>query len=88
MNSTFARDWLAARRRSKIHVYPDDWKQLPIAPIPMKEQMEFVRLVDAILVEFEKYGYPLPSDAAERVAELEREINKRVAALYGAEARQ
>ncbi len=83
MNSTFAKEWLAARRRSKIHVYPDDWKQLPIAPIPMEQQMGFVRLVDAILAEFEQYGYPLPPQAAARVAELEREIDARMAQVYG-----
>jgi len=82
MNSTFARDWLARRRRSKIHVYPNDWKPLPIAPIPMEEQEEFVRLVDAILAEFEQHGYPLPPEAAACVAELEREIDERVAELY------
>ncbi len=83
MNSSFAKGWLAARRRSKISVYPDDWKQLPIAPIPMEQQMEFVKLVDAILTEFQQHGYPLPPDAAKRVAELEREIDERVAKLYG-----
>jgi len=83
MNSTFAKEWLAKRRRSKIHIYPDDWKQLPIAPIPMEQQQEFVELVDAILAEFARHGYPLPLDAARRVAELEREIDARVAALYG-----
>ena len=83
MNSTFARDWLATRRRSKIHVYPDDWKPLPIAPIPLEEQQHFVKLVDAILAEFATHGYPLPAEAATRVAELEREIDERVAGLYG-----
>ncbi len=83
MNSTFAKEWLAKRRRSKIHIYPDDWKQLPIALIPMEQQMEFVKFVDAILEEFQKHGYPLPPDAAKRVAELEREIDERVASLYG-----
>lgn len=85
MNSTFAREWLARRRRSKIHVYPNDWKPLPIAPIPLEEQEEFVRLVDMILSEFEQHGYPLPPEAAARVTELERKIDERVAALYGIE---
>ena len=82
MNSTYAKDWLAARRRSKIHVYPDDWKQLPIAPISMEDQQQFVKLVDAILAEFKLHGYPLPPAAVESVAELEREIDEKVAALY------
>ncbi len=83
MNSTFAREWLARRRRSKIHVYPNDWKPLSIAPIPLEEQEKFVRLVDAILAEFEQHGYPLPPEAAARVTQLEREIDERVAELYG-----
>lgn len=83
MNSSFARDWLARRRRSKTDIYPDDWKQLPIAPIPMEEQEDFVKLVDAILAEFEQHGYPLPPEAAARVVELEQEIDEQVVALYG-----
>ena len=70
MNPTFAKEFVDKRRRSKLDVYPDDWKQLPIAPIPKEQQQEFVRLVDAILAEFEKHGYPLPPDTAERVAGL------------------
>jgi adenine-specific DNA-methyltransferase len=82
MNSTFAKDWLAKRRRHKIQLYPDDWKQLPIPPLSLNEQAEFVNLVDAILVEFEQWGYPLPSMAARRVADLEAELDERVAELY------
>jgi hypothetical protein len=82
MNSTFAKEWLAKRRRSKLNIYPDDWKQLPIAPIPLEQQMEFVKLVDAILAEFAQHGYPLPPDAGRRVADLEREIDARVNRLY------
>ena len=88
MNSTFAKEWLAGRRRSKVHIYPDDWKQLPIAPLSMGQQREFVRWVDAILAEFEKHGYPLPPDSAARVAETERRIDARVAALYGLTAEE
>lgn len=83
MNSTFTREWLAARRRSKIHVYPDDWKLLPIAPITMEHQIEFVMLVDTILAEFKLHGYSLTSDAAQRVNRLEKEIDERVRKLYG-----
>ena len=84
MNSAFAREWLSRRRRSKMHVYPDNWKQLPIAPIPSTEQEVFVRQVDAILTEFAAHGYPLPAESAARVAEIEREIDPRVARLYEA----
>jgi hypothetical protein len=83
MNSAFARDWLDPRRRSTRHIYPDDWKALPIANIPTKQQIEFVRLVDALLVEVEQHSYPLPSNATVRVKELEQKIDERVATLYG-----
>jgi len=83
MNSNFAKQFINKRRRDEVSIYPDDWKQLPIAPIPMEQQQPFVKLVDTILAEFEKHGYPLPPDAARRVAESEREIDARAAALYG-----
>jgi len=83
MNSKFAREWLSTRKQHKIHFYPNDWKQLPIAPLPKEQQQEFVRLVDAILAEYERHGYPLPPKSAARVAELEREIDERVAGAYG-----
>ncbi len=70
-------------RRSKLDIYPDDWKELPIPHIPKTEQAEFVRLVDAILAEHKQYGHPLPLAAAGRVAALEREIDEKVTALYG-----
>lgn len=86
MHSSFVADWLVSRRRSKNHVYPDDWKDLPIPQIAKTEQAEFVRLVDAILAEYQQHGHPLPQVSAGRVAELEREIDEKVAALYGGTA--
>ena len=83
MHSSFVADWLVSRRRSKNHVNPDDWKDLPIPQIAKTEQAEFVRLVDAILAEYKQYGHPLPQASAERMAALEREIDEKVAALYG-----
>ncbi len=83
MNSGYSAEWLSRRKRSKMRVYPDDWKQLPIAPIPKSKQQVLVKLVDSILAEFKKHGYPLPPASAARVAELEREIDDHVKALYG-----
>jgi hypothetical protein len=85
MNSTFTKIWLASKRRSKLHVYPDDWKRLPIVSTTLEHQQEFVSLVNKILGEFEKNGYPLPADATHRVQELERNIDERVVALYAAQ---
>lgn len=83
MNSTFVRDWLKSKRRSARHIYPDDWKSVPIAKISTEEQLEIVNLVDIILGEFETYGFPLPQHSQEKVTTWEQEIDDRVAILYG-----
>jgi hypothetical protein len=49
MNSSTARDFLRANRRSNIHLYPDDWKKLPIPEIPAAQQQPIVQVVDLIL---------------------------------------
>ncbi len=82
MNSSFARTFVNKRRRSKLNIYPDDWKKLPIAPIPLEEQKEFVKLVDKILGEYEKQGYPLPEKSAEKVREWEGQLDEMVRRLY------
>jgi len=82
MNSSFTCEWLSRRRRSKIHVYPDDWKQLPIPAIEKAMQATIVQKVDAILSEYSKFGFPLPLEAGKRVKDLERELDEMVAKLY------
>lgn len=82
MNSTFANDWLSGRRRSKKHIYPDDWKQLPIPPISMEMQKPFVTLVEKILGEFKPHGYPLPEGAAIKVAGWEAELDVMINKIY------
>ena len=47
------------------------------------EQALIVALVNEVIVLHAKYGYPLPSQAKEKLAVLELEIDMRVAALYG-----
>lgn len=76
MNSTVARDFLRAHRRSNIHLYPEDWKKLPIPDIPTNEQAPIVRLVDRILD-------ARRSDPSADVSEWEREIDERIYRLYG-----
>jgi hypothetical protein len=49
MNSTMARDFLRANRRSNIHLYPDDWKKLPVPDATPEEQAPIIELVDRIL---------------------------------------
>jgi len=82
MNSAYARDWLAARRRSKIHVYPDDWKRLPIVPATAEEQAAIIALVDGILELYSRDGYPLTLESRSRLQELEQQIDDRIAELY------
>ncbi len=83
MNSNYTKEWLASQRQSKVHLYPDEWKLLPIATATVMEQVLIVALVDEVIVLHAKYGYPLPSQAKEKLAVLELEIDMRVAALYG-----
>ena len=49
MNSSTARDFLRANRRSNIHLYPDDWKNLPIPDVSPQQQQPIVALVEQIL---------------------------------------
>lgn len=36
MNSSVAREFLRSNRRSNIHLYPEDWKKLPIPDVPQE----------------------------------------------------
>ena len=78
MNSSVAREFLRAHRRSNIHLYPDDWKQLPIPDVPLSQQTPIVALVDEILT---AKCVNLNTD----LTALEADLNARVAALYGLE---
>jgi hypothetical protein len=79
MNSSAARDFLRANRRSNIHLYPDDWKKLPIPDVPPAQQQAIVTLADQILAA--KRANP-SADIRALEAELDTEIN----ALYGVAA--
>ena len=76
MNSRSALEFLTAHRRSNIHLYPDDWKKLPIPDVPKDEQQVVVRLVDQILV-------ALGKDPNAKVADTERQIDAAVRRHYG-----
>ncbi|MDD3546271.1 MAG: Eco57I restriction-modification methylase domain-containing protein [Kiritimatiellae bacterium] len=76
MNSSAARDFLRANRRSNIHLYPDDWKKLPVPDVPPERQQPLAALVDRILA-------AKRADPAADVSALEAEIDKLVYALYG-----
>jgi|GEM_PF-1043887 len=74
MNSSTAREFLTKIRRSNIHLYPDDWKQLPIPHATPAQQAEIAALVEQVLA---------AKTAGEPTATLEAAIDALVAARYG-----
>ena len=76
VNSTAAHDFLRANRRSNIHLYPDDWKQLPIPDVTPERQIPLIKLVDQILDG--KRTNPNTD-----VSALEAELDQLVYKLYG-----
>ena len=76
MNSTAARDFLRSNRRSNIHLYPDDWKELPIPKVSLERQEPVIALVDRILAARD-------ANAAADTRALEAEVDRLVYALYG-----
>ncbi len=78
MNSSCARDFLRAIRRSNLNLYPDDWKKLPIPDVSPEQQSPIVALVDKILDAKQK-------GLERKVARLEKKLDKEVSALYGVE---
>lgn len=76
MNSSVAREFLRANRRSNIHLYPDDWKKLPIPDAAGEGQALLVALVDRILAARRQ------NNSAD-VSQLEHGIDERVRELYG-----
>ena len=81
MNSTVARDFLRANRRSNIHIYPNDWKQLPIPDVPPEQQIPIIELVDKILAAKLK-------GLERKVVRLEKKLDKKVSTLYGIEDKE
>ncbi len=75
MNSSTARDWLRARRRSNIHMYPDDWKPLPIPDVSPDAQAPIISLVEKILAVKQ-------SDPDYDISAIEERLDAMVAALY------
>ena len=76
MNSTAAHDFLRANRRSNIHLYPDDWKKLPIPDVTAGQQEPIIELVDQIL------NVKRTNPNAD-VSALEAELDQLVYKLYG-----
>lgn len=78
MNSTIAREYLRANRRSNLHLYPDDWKKLPIPDVSLEQQQPIVEIVDRIL---DMKSANLKAD----ISTLEEKLDNLVAQLYGVE---
>jgi len=76
MNSSCARDFLRANRRSNLNLYPDDWKKLPIPDVLPEQQTPIIALVDKILDA--KRANPEAD-----ISDLEGELDELVARLYG-----
>ncbi len=76
MNSSVAREWLRARRRSNIHLYPDDWKPLPIPVVDGSVQTPIVKLVDQILT-------ARKANPNADISDLETAIDQKVKQAYG-----
>ncbi len=76
MNSSSARDFLRANRRSNIHLYPDDWKKLPIPDVTATQQKPIIDLVDQILI-------LKGANHAADISALEAQLDTAVATLYG-----
>lgn len=76
MNSSAARDFLRANRRSNTDLYPDDWKKLPIPDVSAAEQQPIIDLADQILT-------LKRTDRTADITTLETQIDAAVANLYG-----
>jgi adenine-specific DNA-methyltransferase len=76
MNSISAKRFLREHRRSNIHLYPDDWKKLPIPDVPANQQQSIISLVDQILA-------IRHADPAADISALEHQIDQLVCHLYG-----
>jgi len=49
MHSRYASAYLNRKRRHKLDIYPDDWKELPIPPAPPKQQATLAALAQKCL---------------------------------------
>jgi len=82
MNSRFAQAWLQGKRRSRIHIYPDDWKALPIPNASSDHQQALVELVDDATSLHKQHGVQLLGEALAKSLSIQSQINERVNTLY------
>jgi hypothetical protein len=80
MNSSFANVYLNNIRRHRLenYFYPDDFRNLPIANIPLSEQKPFIELVDKI-ISLKKSN---SESDLKKAVKLEHQIDRLVCKLY------
>ncbi len=95
MNSAAVTTWFNdGNRRSRLHIYPDDWRFLPIPVASIEAQAAVAELVDRLFLVLTGAPEACPEhpvrrwprydeDTGEQVVAIEAEIDARVAALYG-----
>ena len=49
MNSSYVKDWLSKHRHHKLHIYPNDWKDIPTLHATPEEQAEIAALAQKCL---------------------------------------
>jgi|SRR5450631_348416 len=64
INSPVSRDFLRANRRSNIHLYPDDWKKLPVPDVTPEQQEPIIERVNKILAARQNVGAKQASTAS------------------------
>jgi len=82
LNSRFAVSWFQNRRRNKLQLYPDDWKDFPIRNASAKQQNVLANFVDKILQEFAKNNGELTTESKAKVETLENKLDEAVYSLY------
>jgi type I restriction-modification system DNA methylase subunit len=82
MNSEAAAQWLEDRRRNKIQLYPEDWKNLPIPLASKDDQRAVEKLVEGILDLFRQNQYPMSALANKQIENLEKKLDEVVDRLY------
>ena len=84
LNSKFANNFLNGIRRHRLenYFYPDDFRKLPIADIPAKDQKLFIEFVDKILAITKDNDYLENSAKQAKVHDYEKQIDQLVYKLY------
>lgn len=85
MNSQVSRQFLRKNRRSNVHLYPDDWKKLPIADVPSDQQAPIeaiTKLTISIATFFSHHPHARSARDELLISFLEALIDALVAQLY------